>query len=288
MARKPSVITELVEESSSLDELAKSIQGDHEVLAATEDIDRLIGDYQDWLARALNALPEEYHERFRDEYSGGVFKPKVKSFLEAPAEVSALYSEENDAGGLIPYWQYPYETAFHAPLLAQRQILIEARQKVEGAGTASADIQFIERMCRGFPEFLVPLASRGRSRAPLVVEDEYDVQVLMHALLRLFFDDVRPEDPSPSRGGASSRLDFVLKAERIVVETKMTRQGLKAKEVGEELIIDVERYRSHPDCGALIALVFDPDRRVNNRRGLEEDLSGNRDGLVVRVLVVQG
>ena len=289
MARRPSVIAELVEESSSLDQLAKSVQGDREVEASSGEIDRLIGQYQGWLARALNALPEEYHERFRDEYAGGVFTSKIKTFLEQPTEVSLLYSTENDDGsGLIPYWQHPYETAFHAPLLAQRQILMEAQQKVEGAGTASADIQFIERVCRGFPEFLGPLASRGRDRAPFVVEDEYDVQVLMHALLRLFFDDVRPEDPSPTKAGASSRLDFLLKAERIVVETKMTRQGLRAKEVGEELIIDVERYRAHPDCGALIALVYDPDKRINNRRGLEEDLSGTRDGLVVRVLVVQG
>jgi hypothetical protein len=38
----------------------------------------------------------------------------------------------------------------------------------------------------------------------------------------------------------------LLKAERIVVETKMTRTAVWGLEVGEELIIDIERYKAHP------------------------------------------
>ena len=89
------------------------------------------------------------------------------------------------------------------------------------------------------------------------------------------------------RAGGRSRIDFVLKAEKIVVEAKMTRAGHGAEEVGEELIVDIERYRSHPDCDALVALIYDTERLITNRRTLESDLSGERDGLTVRVIVVQ-
>lgn len=57
--------------------------------------------------------------------------------------------------------------------------------------------------------------------------------------------------------------------------------------MGDQLIIDIERYRSHPDCAALLAIVYDPDQRIVNARTLEADLSGTRDGLVVRVVVVR-
>lgn len=57
--------------------------------------------------------------------------------------------------------------------------------------------------------------------------------------------------------------------------------------MGDELIIDIERYRAHPDCAALVAVIYDPERRITNRRTLEADLSRTREGLVVRVLVVQ-
>ena len=68
----------------------------------------------------------------------------------------------------------------------------------------------------------------------------------------------------------------------------MTRRRLGDRQVGDELIDDIERYRGHPECGALVAIVYDPARHIRNPRGLEEDLSGDREGLVVRILVVQG
>ncbi|HEY8629202.1 MAG TPA: hypothetical protein VIL73_01490 [Gaiellaceae bacterium] len=69
--------------------------------------------------------------------------------------------------------------------------------------------------------------------------------------------------------------------------TDQARAGLGAAQIGEELIVDIERYRSHPDCDAIVALVYDPEKRIPNQRTLETDLSGERDGLIVRVVVVQ-
>jgi hypothetical protein len=69
---------------------------------------------------------------------------------------------------------------------------------------------------------------------------------LLHALLRLYFADIRVEEWTPSYGGGSSRMDFLLKGHDIVVEAKMTRKGLTAKDVSEQLIIDAAKYRQHP------------------------------------------
>ena len=56
------------------------------------------------------------------------------------------------------------------------------------------------------------------------IKDEYDVQDLLNALLRLNFDDVRPEEYTPSYAGSSTRVDFLLKKEKIVIEVKKTRK----------------------------------------------------------------
>ena len=53
---------------------------------------------------------------------------------------------------------------------------------------------------------------------------------------------------------------------------KHTRSNLKDKEVGEELIIDIARYRKHPDCKQLFCFVYDPKGYVRNPRGLETDV----------------
>jgi hypothetical protein len=129
------------------------------------------------------------------------------------------------------------------------------------------------------------LRSRHDNRTTLDVEDEYDTQDLLHALLQLGFDDIRPEEWTPSYAGGSSRMDFLLKQEKIVIEVKKTRKGLAAKEVGEQLIIDIQKYQTHPDCKSLLCFVYDPEGRISNPRGLENDLSKETNGFKVRVVI---
>ncbi len=125
-----------------------------------------------------------------------------------------------------------------------------------------------------FPAFCRQLKKRYNDRDTIEVNDEYDVQDLVHALLALHFDDVRPEEASPSYAGSSSRQDFLLKKEKIVIEVKKTRRSLGAGKIGEELIIDMARYHAHPDCDTLVCFVYDPDCWVNNPKGVIADLEG--------------
>lgn len=274
----------LIDKSKELEVMASKIQIAPKRIQSKTYIDRLRSEYHDWYAQALDLLPDEFQERFRDEYEGGIFTAKIKKFLEAPGAVSSLHTPENP---IFDYWQHSYEGTFLAPLLGQRQILVEAQKKLEGSGSLSENVLLIERICRNFPEFLSPLQERGRGRSPFIVEDEYDAQDALHGLLRIFFDDVRPEDYVPELAGAKSRVDFLLKEERIVVEVKMTRRNLGTREIGEQLITDIARYKAHPDCGALVAFVYDPDRRIKNRRALEVDLTKRHDELGVYVYVAQ-
>ena len=132
------------------------------------------------------------------------------------------------------------------------------------------------------------LRQRHNNRATLKIDDEYDAQDLFHALLRLFFDDIRDEEWTPSYAGGASRIDFLLKQEQVLVEIKMTRQGLtKEKDVGDQLIIDSERYRVHPDCKMLVAFVYDPQEYLSNPRGVERDLTKTINDVPVKVIVSQ-
>jgi hypothetical protein len=146
----------------------------------------------------------------------------------------------------------------------------------------------IEGICTRFHTVARQLRSRHDSRATLDVQDEYDVQDLLHAILCLYFDDVRPEEYTPSYAGKSSRMDFLLKRESAVIEAKMTRAGLGAREVSDQLIVDTKRYESHPDCKSLYCLVYDPQGLIPNPRGVEHDLSGDRGPFPVRVLIRPG
>jgi len=150
---------------------------------------------------------------------------------------------------------------------------------------ARAAVQILAGISRRFHTFASQLTHRHDNRRPLRIKDEYDVQDVLHALLKLHFDDVRPEEWAPSHGGSSKRMDFLLKHEEIVVEAKMTRKTLAQKGVLDELTKDIETYRSHPNCRTLLCLVYDPERRCDNPAALEADLTGPRGPLNVIVHV---
>jgi len=143
----------------------------------------------------------------------------------------------------------------------------------------------VEQLCRRFHQCSHQLLTRHDSRETLKIKDEYDVQDLLHSLLRLHFDDVRAEEWTPSYAGSSNRMDFLLKRERVVVEAKMTRKNLGQKEVAKQLSEDIAWYRKHPDCGALVCFVYDPMHLCSNAVALESDVAQSTQGLQVKVIV---
>ena len=135
-----------------------------------------------------------------------------------------------------------------------------------------------------------PLTHRRKGMQPLSFGSEYDVQDLLHALLRPWISDIRPEEFTPSYAGSSTRMDFLLPAHKLVIETKVVRDRSHAKRVGDELIIDIEHYRKHPACSSLWCVIYDPDQLITNAEGLKTDLQGQRasqdDTVTVRVFVL--
>lgn len=160
----------------------------------------------------------------------------------------------------------------------------EKQKEIENKADNSMEI--LRSLFLRFHSVIIQLRQRHDNRPTIDINDEYDVQDLLHALLRLYFDDIRPEEWTPSYAGKSARVDFLLKPEKIVIEVKKTRQGLGVKEIGDQLIIDTARYSKMEDCSELICFVYDPENRIGNPGGLESDLSGEKNGISVEVFIV--
>jgi hypothetical protein len=150
---------------------------------------------------------------------------------------------------------------------------------------ANQPIDYIDIITTQFHQVACQLRHRYSKRSTIIIEDEYDVQDTLHSLFKLFFEDIRPEEYTPSYAGGSARCDFLLKTEKIMVEVKMTRVGLRDKEIGNQLAEDILRYQAHPDCDYLYCFVYDPKSIITNPRGLENDLSKTYNNLTVKVVI---
>ncbi|GMV48841.1 MAG: hypothetical protein DYH04_16325 [Nitrospira sp. NTP2] len=129
------------------------------------------------------------------------------------------------------------------------------------------------------------LRLRGEYRPTLEINDEYDLQDLFYALLRLQFDEVGTEEWSPPYANGTQRTTFLLDWGQTAVVVKQTRSGLSTKELVEQVKADTAQYAARPNGRTLVCFIYDPEGRVGNPRGLEADLTKTTDRFTVEVIV---
>ena len=155
----------------------------------------------------------------------------------------------------------------------------------QSAQAESDPVECVKTLCCRFHSVARQLRLRGEYRATLSVEDEFDAQDLLHALLRIQFDNIDTDEWTPSYSNGALRTTLLLNDGRLALIVKKTRPGLNTKELTDQLRIDAERYRAHGRCTTLLCFMYDPDGRIGNPRGLEASLTSVNDSFVIDVLV---
>jgi hypothetical protein len=182
------------------------------------------------------------------------------------------------------------EKLSHLRTLLLRLLDGELETKRRGRRVPFADahldsIRVVEMLAARFLDVARQIGRRHGNRPTIQLSDEYDYQDLVHALLRVFFGDVREEAYTPDYAGGASRVDFRLPAYRMAIELKHPK-SFGAKSLADQLIVDTDRYSKIPEIRHLVCLVFDEQGIIQNPRGLETDLSKVVAGLsvIVRIL----
>lgn len=256
------------------------------------------------LAERFKALDEDYHaviltktesRNALGDFSEFVNSAKNKNWIarvnklieDSYGKESFYYTSFNDTNKVRLMTNYEKLVHHYKPLFDAAKDDLKTLPAPGINKTENAALEWVIGILERFPAFCRQLKKRHNDKAAFEINDEYDVQDLLHALLLLHFDDIRDEEPSPSYAGASSRQDFLLKAEKIVIEVKKTRKNLGRRQIGEELLTDMARYRAHPDCETLICFVYDPEEWVKNPKGLISDLEEYDKEGKTRVIIAQ-
>ena len=76
-----------------------------------------------------------------------------------------------------------------------------------------------------------------------------------------------------------------MKEEKIILEVKIVSESLKEKELHDQLLVDIQHYRAHPDCQRIVCFVYDPKGLLKNPKGIENDLYSNESDFQVVVRI---
>ncbi len=282
----PVINDPLLRETEILEDLARRAQDES---GAAEEVGRELRDrYRRWYEEVLLGLPDELGKRFREHYEGSLAKPRIKQYVREPQKKWSLYNHVPKPLRAHGPWQYPFESCFLEPFQEQKHILAVASRRTRPHDRMTDTFGVLADISYRLPMAVSILQRPIQGRAGLSVHDEYDLQRILHALLTLHFEDVRPEETTPSKAGGSYRIDFLLRREKIAVEAKMMRPSLTPRKVGDQLVRDIFGYERHEGVEGLFAVIYDPERQIDNPRGFESDLSKRDSPFPVRVVVTQG
>ncbi|MDN3240882.1 hypothetical protein [Glycomyces tritici] len=248
-----------------------------------EDSKRLRELYSPWKAAAVRYLSDEQRKRFDAEYTGSMMFPKIRRCLEGIDKRPGVSRTQKSLESISGSWHEQLPARFVNPIREQCDILRELDdfQVLRPEKTLSQ----LEAMGRRLPEVFRELREQTRRHDAWVMKNEYDVQDVLSLILKGQFDDVRDEESAPSFAGSGYRMDFWLKKERIAIEVKMTRQGLSAKKLRDELLVDIVQYQKFPEAKGLFIYVYDPTHRVGNTTAFETDLNQADARFPIRTVV---
>ena len=142
----------------------------------------------------------------------------------------------------------------------------------------------LRKICSRFHLVVRQLRLRRDDRATLEVEDEYDVQDLLYALLRLEFDEIEMENWCPGYATAS-RSDYLLNSGHIVIMAKKTRTGLTVRDLMDQIKIDSAHYSGRAESLTLMCFIYDPEGRIGNPHGVESDHATASDAYTLEIVI---
>lgn len=130
----------------------------------------------------------------------------------------------------------------HLPISRGTDLTHELLFKELSGNAVAPDVGLLLRLCRRLPEAARILGNRKRARPAFALNDEYDAQDLLHALVRGTFKYAVVEEPiGIVGGGPSSRADLALEDLGAIVELKFARgpgdQDRMVKEFAEDLLL---------------------------------------------------
>lgn len=120
------------------------------------------------------------------------------------------------------------------------------------------NVELIARICQRLPQTARIIGARSRKgKQGFEITDEYDVQDLLHGVIRAYVKYSVQEDPLPKQAAAKSgRADLSIEELGVLIEIKYARGPDDQRRIFEEYSQDLVLYAKWPHLKTLIFMIY--------------------------------
>lgn len=116
----------------------------------------------------------------------------------------------------------------------------------------------------------------------LKIENEYDLQHFMYAVLKPLYPDIRKE-VSEDSGIGTVRADLKIPCLEVSIETKCTRENMSLKKLTEEIEADIVHYKD----SNIVFFIYDRAKIIQDRQNYESHFNRVFDGKTIKMIILQ-
>lgn len=241
---------------------------------------------------AKNELSQHLKEKYQQsDLKQKYFLTKIEPALKSQLKIDVLTMADQPLAVLINTIYYSEEIAelqLNAALksvLTQKELDVQLQILLEDIENALLSIRYVNKtadellrdILNNFSNAIQKLIKNRRKDHPdFIIKDEYDVQDILYVILKSVFPNLRDEDPIAKVGAKSTKIDLVIREEKILVEIKMIKEK-DSNEVAliEQLKVDIESYHECKWLEKLFCFVYDPYKKTKDVSNFN-DLNGQR------------
>jgi REase_DpnII-MboI len=118
-------------------------------------------------------------------------------------------------------------------------------------------VALLPQLCKRLPQAARFLGSRREGKRPYKIADEYDVQDLLHAVIRAYFKYSVDEEPlGKVGGGRSARADLALPDVNTLIEVKFVREPKDQQRIVEEFAQYLLLYTAWAPLQTFLYLIY--------------------------------
>lgn len=146
-------------------------------------------------------------------------------------------------------------------------------------------LNLVRKVCLRLHSVARQLRLRRDYRPTLEVDDDYDLQDLLCALLKVEFDEVAADEWTPPYTDGAVRTTLLVHRDQIAIVAKKTGPGVTTKELADQVAADSAYYRAQGRCTTIFCFMYDPEGRIGSPKRLETTLTSVSEHCRVEVLV---
>lgn len=258
-------------------------------LSAMSNVYKFAGLYLSAKTELSQQLKEKYQQSdLKQKYFLTKIEPSLKPYLSK--EISEL-----DNRPLVILIKSIFDTntineielnnALQNIVLSETEIDVQLQILLEDIESSLLKIKFVNKsadelvraILNNFSNAIQKIIKDRRKDHPeFKIEDEYDVQDVLYVILKAVFPDLRDEDAIPKVGAKSTKIDLIIREEKILVEVKMIKEkDPNETHFIEQLKVDFESYHECTWLRKLFCFVYDPYKKTRDISNFN-DLNGER------------